>query len=397
MSATRGKKQPGRLRAEAQAWGDLAVEVFGSHPHPIVVLDRGGAVIARNLAAEEAIPGLEPSSRAELRCCDLVGCGMSGTPLAGACISELVAAVDAALPEIRVDLPEGASLAAAWVTAAPLGDAGHVMLHLRPGHPRDRRRRTEPHWIDEPRLRIVTLGHMRVDSVEGPIGGKWLEQRPGEVLKYIVTKRHRVVHSDEIAGAIWPHADVRTAANVRHAVHVLRNKLHPARESHPDSWFLVSRQGGYMLDMTRVDIDADDFEEKVDDGLAAVRAGDDASARELLDEAVALYGGDFLADEPFAEWCLGERDRLRDLASKALRALVDLATERDDLESAAAHLQRLADMYPFDSDVHRDLIAMSLRRGRRSEAMRRYTILRKRLRREFNEDPEFALTELTGS
>ena len=39
-----------------------------------------------------------------------------------------------------------------------------------------------------------------------------------------------------------------------------------------------------------------------------------------------MYRGDFLADEPYAEWALHERDRLRDLAAGALRTLAEIET-----------------------------------------------------------------------
>ena len=46
-----------------------------------------------------------------------------------------------------------------------------------------------------------------------------------------------------------------------------------------------------------------------------------------------------------------------------------------------AYLERLADLEPFDTDVHRQLIALCLERRRHSDALRRYTSLRQRLLR----------------
>ena len=59
-------------------------------------------------------------------------------------------------------------------------------------------------------------------------------------------------------------------------------------------------------------------------------------------------------------------------------------------------LRRLADSQPFDSDVQRELIVLHIKRGRRTEAMRRYSELRKRLQREFGEEPDFQLADLAG-
>ena len=49
---------------------------------------------------------------------------------------------------------------------------------------------------------------------------------------------------------------------------------------------------------------------------------------------MSLYQGDFLADEPYAEWALMERERLRALVEKPLRAL--MSSHADDPEVAAA-------------------------------------------------------------
>ena len=62
----------------------------------------------------------------------------------------------------------------------------------------------------------------------------------------------------------------------------------------------------------------------------------------------------------------------------------------------AGHARRLAAMEPFDLDVQRDFIEICMRRGRRSEAMRRYAIVRKRVKREFGQDPDFTLGDLRG-
>ena len=99
-------------------------------------------------------------------------------------------------------------------------------------------------------------------------------------------------------------------------------------------------------------------------------------------------------DEPYAEWALTERERLRQIASNGLRALADLDDRNGDLEGATASLQRLTDLEPYDVDVHRDLLAMLLRRGRRSEALRRYEALRRRMLTTFGEELSFSLADL---
>jgi Bacterial transcriptional activator domain len=53
-------------------------------------------------------------------------------------------------------------------------------------------------------------------------------------------------------------------------------------------------------------------------------------------------------------------------------------------------------MDPLDMSAQRDLLAVMMKRGRHSEAARRYQLVRHRYRRTFGQEPEFVLSELTG-
>jgi DNA-binding SARP family transcriptional activator len=372
----------------------VPAQVFDGFPYGILVVDRHGAVVASNPAAAEILGDGAGLDGRPTRSCDILGCHRPG-PLEDVCLTEMAAEQGRALPEIRLDLPTGSNAPAAWVTAAPLNsDSGHVVIELRPGDPRDRRRRTQPHWTMGAQLRIFTFGGTRVESSEGPIGGRWLEQRPGQLLKYLLAERHRVVRREEIAETIWPGADRRILGSVRHFVHALRARLEPERPNRQPSSFILNVQGGYAIDRRHVYVDADDFEDQVRAGLDHLAAGRVMLARERLERALALYTGDFLADEPYADWAMVQRDALRRLAADALRALASIARRAGDLDDAAGHLERLGDLEPFDIDLHREIIGLCLERGRRSEALRRFAALRVRILRTFGEDIGFSLSDL---
>jgi DNA-binding SARP family transcriptional activator len=151
-----------------------------------------------------------------------------------------------------------------------------------------------------------------------------------------------------------------------------------------------------MLDANQVWLDVDQFEAEIDAGLSLFGQGDFAAGANRLERGSSIYRGDLFTENLYAEWALEERDRLRELAGRGLRALVEIARSADDLETAAPHARRLAAMEPFDMDVQREFIEICMRRGRRSEAMRRYAILRKRVKREFGQDPDFTLGDLRG-
>jgi DNA-binding SARP family transcriptional activator len=355
----------------------LALDAFELFPRAVIVCDRAGRVVAANARLRAELGAV---ATGEATCCSLLGCGRPGTELEDRCLTAEALDRGDELEEICVESPAGSLR----VSAAPLYDhPSHVAIELRP----ERRR---PHA--QPSLRVFTLGRLRVETPDGQLTGPWLDQRAGQLLRYLACERRRVASPDAIAEAIWPQAGPAAGNSVRHFVHVLRARLEPDRPKGTQSSYVICRRGGYALAANRVWIDADEFESEADRGLAAFAAGDLATAEGRLGRAAVLYRGDFLAEDPYAEWALAERERLRATACNVLRALADV--NADGSEAAAMCLERLALMEPFDNDVQRRLIATWLRLGRRSRAARHYDTFRWRLMREFGERPGFDLAEL---
>jgi DNA-binding SARP family transcriptional activator len=399
LSAAEPADAPVRSRSDAAERRRLADEVFARHPYGILVVEGAGSIVAHNSAARVLLG--ETSARLDSadapRACDLVGCGREGTPLEGVCLFDQVRAQDAPLLEIRVDLPEGGAAESAWVTAAVLDPATErVLVELRPARADDRRRRSDPHAAGQARLRIVTLGRTHVEGPEGELPSGWLEHRAGQVLKLLVAERKRALFADEIADTLWPDASLRSLQGVRYYIHALRGHLEPERAPRSPSSFVVRARGGYALDLRQVEVDADEFERLVRAGLDAAASGDPEQARTRLETGLALYTGDFLADEPYAEWATDERDRLRQLAARGLRALADVHEQAGEIDAAVDTLDRLVAMDPYDLDVQRTLLRLCLRQGRRTDAVRRYTALRRRMLGVFGEDLDFTLADVQG-
>jgi DNA-binding SARP family transcriptional activator len=365
----------------------LASSVFEHFPHGLAVVSRSRAVTAMNRALREMIGTRRLATGEPLTCCGLLGFTASTGHQSRACVTDRVLDGRRAVVSQRMELPAG--LGTVWVSASPLdADGRAAVIELR---------RPTPVAVagpePAPRLRIRTLGRTRVESDDGVLSGAWLDQRPGQLLRYLVAERGRVVPVEDIAEAIWPSAGFTTVNTVRHLVHVLRERLEPGHVRTRDSTSIVSGRGGYALDLAAVGVDADDFVDAASTALIAFAAAEPGADR-ALESALALYGGDFLSDDPYAAWAQAERERLRALAERLLRALADLAIERDDLGAATAYVERLADLEPFDSDVQRQIIALSVREGRLGHALRHYQAFELRLARAFGERPDFDLEDV---
>jgi DNA-binding SARP family transcriptional activator len=374
-------------------------DLFEQFPYGLIVADAGGRVCGANGKARDLL-SLDAGewNGSAITCCKLI-CGLVSGQLGaeGACLGHRALDAQAPLPEVRVDIEQNGAVKAAWITVSSIDEGRSFLFHLRPGAPRDRRRRVVDQWQPGPKpleLRIHTLGQTRIERDGRSVGGEWLDQRPGELLKYLVCERHRSVVSDQIAEALWPEGGPETLNRVRHYVHALRDRLEPERPKRGPSQLLVACGGGYRLKRESVWIDADEFEEEIRAGLALFVQGEAEASAVRLDRGLSLYQGDFLAEDPYTDWALIERDRLREIAARALRALVKIRLAADDLEGAAAAARRLADMEPLDLDVQRDYLEICVRRGHRTEAARRYELVRHRELRTFGREPDFSLFDL---
>jgi DNA-binding SARP family transcriptional activator len=394
----------GSTGGSAFSWQRLieTPSLFEQFLYGLVLVSRDGTVIYLNRKARQLLtPVRRRATGSGWTCCDII-CHRLGPIVGGGCISERIVESGSELPEVRIDIGGDRLQTAAWVSGSPLGSNGdHLIFHLRPGRLDDRRRRTSPAWssnvgpTESFELQIVTLGRFAVEGVDGPLNGDWLEQRPGQLLKYLVGERRRVASSDQIAEAMWPDTGPEEARNrLRYYVHALREKLEPEREWRSPSRFVVARRGGYLLDTSQVWIDADEFEREVRAGLTAFEQELIRPAAAHLTGALGLYRDGFLVEDPYAEWALPERERLRELAGRALRTMVEIQSRLGNLDEVATHARRLAEMEPFDTDAQKMFIEICLRRGRRSEAFRRYSALRKRMLASFGEEPDFDLTAM---
>ncbi|HTB49399.1 MAG TPA: BTAD domain-containing putative transcriptional regulator [Solirubrobacteraceae bacterium] len=369
----------------------LEREAFAGFPYAMLVLQADGTVVCANAQARRLI-GDEQAGLAELTCCEVFGCGAAGSPLAGSCVARLGLRVDdGGAVELQVEMSTPSGGVPVWLAAGRLGPE-RVAVQIRPSRVAVGGQARNVH--SPPGLHLRCLGTTQVESGGRGIGGSWLDQRAGQLLKFLVAHRRRPVTVDEIAEGIWADASYQAAGNVRYYVHALRGHLEPGRGRREASVFIRSQAGTYQLDSEWVTLDIDTFEKQA---ARALDAGgvDPIRALELAEGALAAYRGGFLEELPYADWANGERQHLHELACRTLRMVADERLERGDLGEAGRALNRLGELEPYDEDVQRELIELELRSGRRSRAVRRYSALAARSRRMFGEGPSFELSDLS--
>ena len=401
MNPARSQAKTGSAgpRSDALRWFPA---LFEESPFGMVVTDGRGAVLSANRLASELLLDGRDAQEGRLRCCELICSQLRSGSFAGAtCLTEAALASGDRSLEVRLEAPGGASREEILVRPTPIhDDEARVVMYLFPDYwsgrvAGGRALGGEPRPTHPATVRARTLGPLRIEVNGADVGGDWLQRRPGQLLKYLLFSRHRLAATEQIYEVLWPASPAPwNSGAIRFQVHELRNRLEPDRAG-ASSRLVLTRRGGYMLNPEELWIDADLFEDKAREGLTLLAQGAGEAAIPPLEAALALYRGDFLSEDPYAEWVLDERDRLREVAERALHALMELRRAAGDLEGATDCARRLASMEPLDMDVQREFLEICIRRGRRSEAMRRYSVIRERMRREFGHDPDFTLADLS--
>ena len=220
-------------------------------------------------------------------------------------------------------------------------------------------------------LSIDTLGRFRVVRRSGPIAPtEWQSRKARDLLKVLVARRGRPVTRDELVQLLWgDEADPeRSSSRLSVALSTLRSVLDPEKSFAADH-FVASDRTSLHLDLDHVSVDVEQFTDVARGAFVVSASG--SGGDERLREADVLYGGDFLPDDPFADWAVPLRDETRRLHAEVLRALAASAAPRND-EAAARCLLRLLEHDPYDEAAHLDLVASLERLRRHGEARRAY-------------------------
>jgi len=124
--------------------------------------------------------------------------------------------------------------------------------------------------------------------------------KPRQILALLALQAGRVVTVSTLMEEIWGEAVPRSAATTLQTyILQLRRKIAAALQDRPGRGakdVLVTRHGGYLLDIPPGQVDAEEYGRYASAGRAALDAHDDHSASELLGRALRMWRGPVLVD-----------------------------------------------------------------------------------------------------
>jgi DNA-binding SARP family transcriptional activator len=228
------------------------------------------------------------------------------------------------------------------------------------------------------RFQLGLLGALEARAGSQPIA-LHVPTKALALLAFLAARPGQAHSRDQLAGLLWGEGGNQALHSLRQALMSLRRALTTA--SLPA--LIVADGDTLAFDTTQADVDVAVFERCLGEG-----------GWDSLAQAATLYRGDFLEgfalDEvAFEEWSVGERERLRELLVEALARLLQHHQQRPDGAAAAIQVAlRLLRLDRTQEVVHRTLMRLYVRQGRRAEALRQYGRCLSALRDELGLEPE---------
>jgi WD40 repeat protein/DNA-binding SARP family transcriptional activator len=215
-------------------------------------------------------------------------------------------------------------------------------------------------------------------------------ERQRALLAVLLVHANETVSTERLVEQLFGRSGSGSQIN---AVHVAVSRLRRALGNGAGA-MLLTRRGGYALELEPGQLDAATFESMVEEARDRLAQGDPTAASGLLREALGLWRGPPLADLAAVEGIQADIRRLEEL-----RLLAEM--ERIDAELALGHaaevvvdLERLIAQAPLQERLRAQQMLALYRSGRQAEALAAYREACALLRDELGLTPSTELREL---
>ncbi|MDH3741334.1 MAG: winged helix-turn-helix domain-containing protein [Hyphomicrobiales bacterium] len=240
---------------------------------------------------------------------------------------------------------------------------------------------SDSHVSATPQMRIFTLGQFGLAVAgKGLDVASWKRKQAAVLMKCLVSQLDRPVHRERLIEWLWPDADPdRGWQRLKVALSFLRGKL---LEGGAAKEIIETVGQSYRLRRDAVWVDSDKFDSLVTTGWDHLKEGNRSDALCRFEEAESLYRGDYFEDEPYAEWCALERERLREIYLELLTGMARCYAEDGHFVEASWACRTALSIDPCRESFVRTLLENLVNLGRPDWAKAQFTSWRYRLAEE---------------
>jgi DNA-binding SARP family transcriptional activator len=240
-------------------------------------------------------------------------------------------------------------------------------------------------------MRVRVLGQLSVTAADGTsLGAGELPRRARQVLAVLAARYDRIQSKDALADAVWgTNLPGNHVAALEHYVSVIRRRLQP--QGTAQTWFIVTRSGGYLFDTKRASLDLADLRGRVR-GLDSLPT-DGPERLTQYEEILELARELPFPEDPYADWAETARSEVQVAAVNALLRLADDALSRDPAR-ALRLAQEAIELDPFLEPGYHSAMSAAIALGRPDDALRLFERCRRSLDGELGVQPSAELVRL---
>jgi DNA-binding SARP family transcriptional activator len=233
-------------------------------------------------------------------------------------------------------------------------------------------------------LVVYFLGRFRIG-----IDDTLLESVPGGLvgclLKYLLFYRSRRISREELIEVLWPDTDLEHARN---RLNVALSSVRQVFRDLLDLEIIQYQNGMYMINPhLDVWIDLEEFDFQLAKAQEHDQQQQHAATIKALEVAANLYQGDFLEDDPYDEWTVFTRERIRLAFQDALVQLAHHYFELGQYAVCVAVCQSILERDNCREDVHCLLMRAYGRQDQFHLGLRQYQTCVEALHRELDIEP----------
>lgn len=220
-----------------------------------------------------------------------------------------------------------------------------------------------------------------------------------ELLKYFITYRNKKLVPETIVEALWKGNEIFDPKNVlrTQVFRLKRNmeKMGLMSDNAVQSEFYLSFENGFYIFETGANciIDMDIFEEKIK-FADSVKDTDIGQAIQKYSEALELYKGQYLAENPYSEWVYPIRIRYHRLYVHAVLNLMELLMAEKRYSEIVQIYEKASLIEPYEEGIHIYFLEALIELEQFKSALSHYNYITSKMYQEFYIEPTPALRNI---
>lgn len=247
-----------------------------------------------------------------------------------------------------------------------------------------------------PGISVCTFGRFAV-TIHGRelTADDWQRKKARDIFKILLLNHKKAVSIEEIIEHLWPDASGKNIVpTIWNSISYIRKALEPGIKPQTASAYITVVDKAYILNLgDEAHIDFLRFKRLLAD---AHRTTNLAERLEYLEEAIALYTGDFLHEDLYEEWSCYERESLKNMYIESLTELANAHAAHNKHDRALAFARTILETDRTYEEAYEIILTILAENGQTAELKKTMKQCRDAFQKELSCSPPTYLTSIAA-